>query len=65
MLKEFGDFIRDSKIISRLTASSVVLSGMYLIFNHISSNTIQPEIIALGSGIVGSASTFLFMSEAK
>ena len=65
MLKEFGNFIRDSKIISRVTASTVVLSGMYLIFNHISSNTIQPEIIALGSGIVGSASTFLFMSESK
>ena len=63
MLEEFGNFIKDSKIISRLTASSIVLSGMYLIFTHIDAANVQPEIIAIGSGIVGSASTFLFMSE--
>ena len=63
MLKELSGFIAESKIISRLTASGVVFGGLFLINQYISSDSIQPEILAIGSALFGSASTFLFLSE--
>ena len=62
-MKQIGKFIRESRIFSRVTASSVILYGLYFVSKSINESNIQPEVLAVAAGIIGSAGTFLFMSE--
>jgi len=55
--------IAENKIFSRVTASSVVIGGMYMIYSYLTVDTINPEVLAVAAGLIGSAATFLFMSE--
>ena len=57
------DFITKTKIFSRVTSSTVILFGLYVVSQYMTSDSIQPEILAVAAGIIGSATTFLFMSE--
>ena len=55
--------IADNKIFSRVTASSVVIGGLYMIYENLTAVAVNPEVLAVAAGIIGSAGTFLFMSE--
>ncbi len=55
--------IAENKIFSRVTASSVVLGRMFIIYTYMTNESINPEMLAVGAGLFGSAATFLFMSE--
>lgn len=55
--------ISENKIIGRLTASATILSAMYIIYQNISTDSVNVEIMVLAGVILRSASTFLFMSE--
>ena len=57
------EFIIQTRIFSRVTSSTVILFGVYIVSQYMTLDTIQPEILAVGAGIIGSATTFLFMSE--
>jgi len=58
-----ADFLIQTKIISRLTASSVILYGLYLVNNYLTADQILPEMLAIAAAIISGAATFLFMSE--
>lgn len=55
--------IAENKIISKVTASIILLSGIFMITYHMTTATVNAEVLAVGALIVGSAGTFLFMSE--
>ena len=50
--------------VSRFTASIIIIGSVGMLFYlTLLQRTITPEVLAAVTGIVGSASTFLFMSE--
>lgn len=52
--------------IAKITAATAVLGGIgSYVFMAANGVTIDPELLAALAGVVGSAATFLFMSEAK
>ena len=55
--------LAENKIFSRVTASSVVLGGMFMIYQFLAAENVNAEVLAVGAGAIGSAATFLFMSE--
>ena len=64
-LESIGNFIKETRIIGRLTASGVIIYGMKMISDYMINSNVQPELLAVGASIITGASTYLFMSEAK
>ena len=55
--------IAEFKIISRVTASSAILSGLFMMNNYFTTKDVNPEVLAVAASIMTGASVFLFMSE--
>jgi len=60
---EFWKTLADNKIFSRFTASSTILSGMGMMWYYMTSASVNAEVLAVAGMMIGSAGTFLFMSE--
>jgi len=60
---EFLKSLAENKIFSRVTASSTILGGLYMIHGYMTSASVNPEVLAVAAGVISSAGTFLFMSE--
>jgi len=52
-----------NKIFSRVTASSAVIGGLYMLNTYFTNPAVNAEVLAVAAAIMGSAATFLFMSE--
>ena len=55
--------LADNKIFSRVTASSTILGGLFVLNNYFVNQNVNPEVLALIGVVMGSAGTFLFMAE--
>ena len=64
-ITKIANFLIKTKIISRITASAVIIYGLSIVNQYLTTGNIQPEVLAVAAGMFGAATTFLFMSEAK
>lgn len=60
ILKDIAEY----KIISRLTASIILLGGTgTLVFHYLGASTINNDVLVVIAAVISACGTFLFMSE--